>query len=272
MNGRGRSALAGNFWRRSRFLATMVRAVPAVPARARSLAPLAAVLLCWGAACCTPLVTVGPPQLRYDHNRSRALELAVGEPPATTTRKRKPRTEDYAPYASASYPIAVLENPEAPDKLAPARLVAIYPGVLLPLSPAECAPPGQRGCVSDRADLIDFLGTGRGNHGGIEPPDTMGALAEETEKIYKPILDLVATAVDLADAGALRKAAKRIDAEVSDRVIDSRYAPGTFASTLALGHRDFWFVLHQPAKGAFSRLVVVPKSLEQEFTQKKVVR
>lgn len=223
-------------------------------------------------ACCThqPTVHMGAPHDRYDHNRTVIVnEWAYhkwngGDEPQEMILELDRLTMDdvYRPYGHQSAPRSAMEA----DGLPAANLIPIYTGVLLPLS-AEVK-DGER---SDRDDLIDFLGTGPVAHKGVEPPDTMGALPEETAATYKAMLDLLAAADTLSSRDAVQKWAKEKGVEWTFSIIDARYLETSFTDRIALGFGDFWFVLYSPVdRVPYTRLVVVPKKLGEELEKKPV--
>lgn len=223
-------------------------------------------------ACCThqPTVHMGAPHDRYDHNRTITMNTWAyhkwngGDEPKEMTLELDRLTWDevYSPYGFESAPRSAKES----DGLPSANLIPIYTGVLLPLS-AEI----KEGDKSDRDDLIDFLGTGPVAHKGIEPPDTTGAISEETAEIYKAMLDLLTDADTLASRDAVQKWAKEKGVEWTFSIIDARYLKTSFTDRIALSFGDFWFVLYSPVdRTPYTRLVVVPKKLGEELEKKPV--
>jgi hypothetical protein len=141
----------------------------------------------------------------------------------------------------------------------------------LPLSSnaSRCSGSDCGSCISDRDDLIDFLGTDVRAMAGIEPPSTASSLASETLQQYQAVLDLAGDPEVLANSDALRQAARRIGARVTDDVVDARYAPGSFASIQAIRYRSFWFMFYQPPGKGLTRLVVIPRDVKRAREEKR---
>lgn len=137
-------------------------------------------------------------------------------------------------------------------------------GVTLPLSSAKADP---NVAESDRADLLDFLGSGPMAHAGMEPTEMSGSLPGEVETVYPLILEVLGTeGLLLKDKRQLKSWAREQDKRLctSTRVnigpdAGASYPPFQSEETLAIYGGDFWFVLYRlPSQEAFTRLVVVP--------------
>jgi hypothetical protein len=217
------------------------------------------VLLGFLAACCPPrTVTMGSPYERYDHNRTSELVF----PPVQEARTLK--DEMYTPFGSESFPkVSATGQTKKPDRLPEANIVPIFTGVALPLSDE----PGANG-DSDRKDLVDYLAAGPLAKAGVDRKPTSGGDAE----VYRPILDFLAsTACISGGESQIAKQLPGVEIDFASRVIDARFELSSFAETVGLKYKDFWFVLYRlPKANCYSRLVVVPvRSKGQDFSGKK---
>src|SRR5262249_43563126 len=130
-----------------------------------------------------PLVLhMGPPQDRYDHNRTRLIV----SPAVREGRPTKVIEEAYTPGGHTAFPSVRYEPVvAAADGVPVAGMVPVFTGVPLPLSNTA-----SDGGHSDRDDLIDFLAEGPDAQRGIAPGDTMGDI-RETEMRYQALLELL---------------------------------------------------------------------------------
>ncbi|MEO6597093.1 MAG: hypothetical protein ABIP94_20300, partial [Planctomycetota bacterium] len=199
-------------------------------------AMLIAAALLLPTACCGPtqdLVVIGAAHDRYDHNRQTRFltwsyqdRIPGGERETKTLiLNRTSRDEAYTPLGHSAVPSAV--GSEAVDALPAAHLTPVFTGVALPL-----ATPG------DRDDLIDFLGTGPAAKAGVERRDVQGALPSETERRYQAVLDLLASATQLASRAKVLEWAAANGVRHSFDIVDSRYQASSFADRVALRHGD----------------------------------
>lgn len=210
-----------------------------------------------------PLVLhMGPPQDRYDHNRTRRIV----SPALREGRPTRVIEEVYTPGGHEAFPSARYEPSVAvADGLPAAVLVPVFTGVPLPLS--NIANGDGR---SDRDDLIDFLAEGPDAQRGIAPGDTMGDIREIAAR-YQTLLDLLASPQLLqGGASSVQQWASAHDVTWTSHIIDTRYRPSAFAEQLALYCDNFWFVLYRlPAQNLFTRLVVLPVHMTgQDFAGK----
>jgi len=230
------------------------------------------VILLLSACCGSPAVNLGPPHDRYDHNRTLIInewEYMKWDTGAAPVRKtvqldRLNRDAVYTPRGHEAAPRAA-EPPKGKDGLPAAHLVPVYTGVALPLSSEPVAE------VSDREDLIDYLGQGGLAHQGVEVPDMPAALPQETEKKFRLVLELLSSKERLESRARVLEWAEKHALESTFRIVDSRYLAVSFADRVALEHHGFWFVLFRlPDTDAYTRLVVVPSGTDADRVKKPV--
>jgi len=206
-----------------------------------------------GVACRQPVAFIGLPQDRYDHNRT--IEVVI-EKEGSEAIPFLLGNQHYAPLASADLPALTLKGyPKAPDGLPEAILVPVFTGLPIPLDSRPDAPRS-----GDREDLIEYLAAGPLAGDGVESPDIIGDVAL-AEREYRPLLDFLGSAEALK--GSREDLLKRLTAVKIKagpvRFMDSRFHPASFADTLAVRFRRFWFVLFKaPGQAGYSRLVIIP--------------
>jgi hypothetical protein len=209
---------------------------------------------------------LGPPYERYDHNRTRQIEVVL-QGGTQNILTRLVVDEVYVPYGSQYFPVARYKGKDdGTDRLPAANLVPIFTGIALPLSDEAVA-----GSRSDRKDLIDFLAKGPWAKNGVEPSDTAGN-AKAAEIAYKPAIDLLESRMRLAESREkISESLSAVGVDFADKIIDSRYDIGSFKEVLAFRADNFWFILYKlPDNNYFSRLVVVPARIKgQDFFGKR---
>jgi len=221
---------------------------------ARRIIPWVIILAIVASVACRPsVVFIGLPQERYDHNRTIDVVIESG------TVAGNPfllENQLYAPRSSAVFPAVKLKGfPPASDGLPEAVLVPVFTGLLLPLDSRPGVPQG-----GDREDLLEYLAAGPLAGVGVERPGASGDMAL-AEREFRPLLDLLGSADALK--GSREDVLKRFSAAkikgCPATVADSRFHPASFAGTLVVRCRQFWFVLFKvPGQAGYSRLVVVP--------------
>ncbi|MHC4943158.1 MAG: hypothetical protein ACYTG7_09090 [Planctomycetota bacterium] len=215
----------------------------------------------------SPRVCIGPPQDRYDHNRTLFIgqwtykKWTEADEPENMILELDRLAKDavYTPIGDDSAPRAFLGE----DGLPAASLVPIYTGVPLPLSKESA------GETSDLEDLIDFLGSGPLAHQGVETPEMAGALPDEQKAKFQAMIDLLASESYLADRKRVVAWAKKNKVEWTFDIIDARYPAAAFSDRMAILYEDFWFVLFSPInEESFTRLVVVPAEPTGDWDKK----